>query len=135
MDSIFNNGIYDGRSFLPLTSGERLRLAQRLKQGRTEAGLTQQQVCARVEGMTQAVLSKLEAGLRGVDVLELKALARLYGKPVSWFVEEAGGSDSSLPYLSEGEEDIVKTITLLDAHARKLLFRQFEALINVMRLQ
>ena len=117
-----------------MKSGERVRLGLRLKQARGEANLTQQQVCAQVDGLTQAVLSKMEAGVRGVDVLELKALAGLYAKPVGWFTEEAGGSTSALPFLSEGEEDIVRTITLLDARARKLLFRQLEALINVMRL-
>ena len=117
-----------------MKSGERGRLGQRLKQARSEANLTQQHVCVQIDGLTQAVLSKIEAGSRGIDVLELKALAGLYGKPVGWFTEEAGGGTSSLPYLTEGEENVVRAATLLDARTRKLLFRQLEALINVMRL-
>ena len=36
---------------------------------------------------TQAYVSKCESGDRRVDVVELKAFAKLYGKSVSYFVD------------------------------------------------
>jgi len=57
----------------------------RLRQARTAAGLTQVEVARRL-GKTQSFVSKCESGERRVDVVELADLARLYRKPVTWFV-------------------------------------------------
>jgi transcriptional regulator with XRE-family HTH domain len=62
----------------------RLLLA-RLRRVRLEAGLTQQQV-AKLLRKPQSFLSKCEAGERRLDVLELQKLARIYKKPLSFFL-------------------------------------------------
>lgn len=59
-------------------------LADRLRQARSEAGLTQQEV-ARKLGKPQSFISKCETGERRLDLLELGAFARLYGKPLAYF--------------------------------------------------
>ena len=52
---------------------------QRLRQARLDAGLTQQEVAARL-GKSQSFVSRSENGQRRVDVVELQAFAEIYGK-------------------------------------------------------
>lgn len=61
------------------------RFLLRLRQARGEAGLTQAEVARRF-GKPQSFMSKVEAGERRVDAVELADFARLYGKPVAWFL-------------------------------------------------
>ena len=49
------------------------------------AGLTQVQA-GKALGRRQGYISKCETGERRVDVVELWQLARLYGRPLSFFV-------------------------------------------------
>ncbi len=58
---------------------------QRLKKARMEAGLTQVQVAKKL-GHHQSYISKIESGERRVDVVELKRIASLYNKSVSYFL-------------------------------------------------
>ena len=51
--------------------------------------LTQAEVARRLH-RTQAFVSKCESGERRVDVVELEAFARLYGKPLGFFVGRHG---------------------------------------------
>ncbi len=57
----------------------------RLRQARQDAGLTQEQVAAFL-GRPQSFVSKCESGERRVDVVELDAFARVYGKPLEFFL-------------------------------------------------
>jgi transcriptional regulator with XRE-family HTH domain len=52
---------------------------QRLKKARHEADLTQVEVADKL-GHHQSYISKIESGERRVDVVELKRIAKLYGK-------------------------------------------------------
>ena len=61
------------------------RFLVRLKSARVEAGLTQVQV-AKCLNRPQSFLSKIESGERRVDVIELAELAKLYRKPLKFFV-------------------------------------------------
>lgn len=63
------------------------RLVERLKAARLEAGLSQVQV-AEALGVPQQHVSRVELGERRVDPTELAELARLYGKPLGYFLEE-----------------------------------------------
>ncbi len=58
---------------------------RRLLEARTSAGLTQVDVAARL-AKPQSYVSRCEAGERRVDVVELAAFARLYGRPIAWFL-------------------------------------------------
>lgn len=83
----------------PMASLQKKRyrtVLERLRQARREAGLTQTEVATAV-GRPQSFVSKCESGERRVDVLELADLARLYGKPLAFFVgEEEGLGGASL---------------------------------------
>lgn len=58
---------------------------KRLRAARERAGLTQVQVAARLK-VHQSFVSKSESGERRVDVVELAAFARLYRRPLTFFL-------------------------------------------------
>jgi len=66
-------------------SGRYRQFLGRLRAARHDAGLTQLEV-ARALGVGQSLISKCEAGERRVDVVELEDFARLYRKPLSFFL-------------------------------------------------
>ena len=65
---------------------DRDRLGALLRQARSEAGLQQRDLAGRL-GVPQSVLSKMEAGERSVDVLELRAVCAALGLTLAAFVE------------------------------------------------
>lgn len=66
-------------------SNEYKVVLQRLRKARLEAKLTQVQVADKL-GHHQSYISKIESGERRVDVVELKRIAKLYGRSVSYFL-------------------------------------------------
>lgn len=70
-----------------------MELGQRLRQARLEAGLSQRQLCAQV--ITRNMLSQIENGSARPSMDTLRYLAERLGKPVSWFLEEAGGGSEN----------------------------------------
>lgn len=61
-------------------------IVERLKEARIEIGLGQVEVAEKL-GRTQSYVSKIESGQRRFDVLQLKEFARLYKKPLDYFVK------------------------------------------------
>ena len=61
-------------------------IVERLKKARFEAGLGQIEVAKKL-GKTQSYISKIESGQRRFDVLQLKEFAKLYNKPLNFFVK------------------------------------------------
>ena len=61
-------------------------IIERLKAGRIEAGLAQQEV-ARKLGKPQSYISKIESGERRLDVAEIKKFAIIYKKDISFFIK------------------------------------------------
>lgn len=59
-------------------------LLAKLKEARVAAGLTQDEA-AKLLGKPQSYVSKCEQGERRIDVIELKAFVRIYGKPLDFF--------------------------------------------------
>jgi transcriptional regulator with XRE-family HTH domain len=57
-----------------------------LRKARTEAGLTQRQVAELLQ-KPQSYVSKCESGERRIDVVELSGFARIYNKPLDYFLE------------------------------------------------
>lgn len=62
-------------------------LIGRLRKARIESGLSQKHVSDML-GRTQSYISKLESNQRRIDVVQLKELARIYKKPIEYFLEE-----------------------------------------------
>jgi transcriptional regulator with XRE-family HTH domain len=67
--------------------GDRNKLGERLKSAREYLGLSQEEV-SKALGIPRSALSAIESGQRGVDVLELKALAKIYKLPSSYLTGE-----------------------------------------------
>ena len=58
----------------------------KLKNARLEAGLDQSEV-AKLLGKTQPHISKIEAGQRRLDIVQIKEFAKIYKKPFDFFVK------------------------------------------------
>ena len=59
----------------------------KLISAREEARLTQREVSLRL-GMAHSFMNKCESGERAIDVAELWAISKIYGKPVSFFAPD-----------------------------------------------
>lgn len=75
---------------------ERLVIAEKLRQAREYVGLSQDEVAGRL-AIPRTALSNIETGQRKVDVIELKKLAALYRRPVSYFAGDADPSEIPAP--------------------------------------
>lgn len=69
-------------------SGDYLKLVEKLRQARSEAGLTLEEA-ARAFGRSPEFLVNIEAGERRIDPVELCRFAVIYKKPVAWFLPQA----------------------------------------------
>ncbi|NQU77548.1 helix-turn-helix transcriptional regulator [Candidatus Falkowbacteria bacterium] len=67
-------------------SKEHKHLVDQLKKARKKAGFEQKKV-AKLLGMTQSSISKIESGQRRVDVVQLKELANIYKKKLDFFIK------------------------------------------------
>lgn len=62
-------------------------LERNLREARKLAGLTQAEAAQRL-GKPQSFISKCESGERRIDIIELRVLAKLYGKDLSFFLRD-----------------------------------------------
>lgn len=60
-------------------------LAQQLKKAREASGLDQKEV-AELLDKTQSYVSKIEAGQRRIDVIQLQEFAKIYKKKIDFFI-------------------------------------------------
>lgn len=67
-------------------TNEYKKVVKRLKEARTELGLTQIGVSDKLK-KPQSYISKIERGERRIDVTELSILAKIYKKPLDYFVK------------------------------------------------
>ena len=93
-------------------------LATRLREVREYLGLSQQYVADKT-GIARSAVSDIERGLRKVDSLELRKLARLYMYPIGYFLGE-----------EEADEEVralARAVTALtdDDRAEVVRFAQF----------
>lgn len=61
-------------------------IVEQLKKARLEAGFDQEQV-AKLLGKTQSHVSKVESGQRRIDVVSLKEFAKIFKKPLDYFLK------------------------------------------------
>lgn len=61
------------------------KIAVKLRELRETLGLSQGEVAEKLN-KTQSYVSRCETGNRRLDIFELEAFAKLYGKPISYFL-------------------------------------------------
>lgn len=61
-------------------------LIEQLKKARLEVGMDQKEV-AKLLDKTQSYVSKIESGQRRIDIVQLKAFAKVYKKELDFFVK------------------------------------------------
>ena len=79
-------------------------LGQRLREARSNCGLTQQQVADELNIQRTAVVN-IESGQRAVSTLELTKLARLYGRSVAEFIEAPSSEEDLFVVLHRLDEE------------------------------
>ncbi len=100
-----------------------MSLAERLREARVAAGLSQGQVAKRLN-VHRPTVTEIEAGRRKVSTDELRQFADLYGVSKDWLVDGADSSESSdarivmaareLSKMSESDLDrLWKTLRML----------------------
>jgi transcriptional regulator with XRE-family HTH domain len=67
-------------------SKEHKILVERLKKARKGSGLDQEDV-AKLLGVTQSYISKIESGQRRIDIVQLKAFGKIYRKKIEYFLK------------------------------------------------
>ncbi len=60
-------------------------LAEKLRDVRVASGLSQNEIASRLH-KPQSYISRCESGTRRIDIFELQEFARVYGKPLTYFV-------------------------------------------------
>ena len=66
-------------------SKEYKNVVDKLKKARQRAGLKQEEVASNLK-KPQSFISKIESGERRVDIAELKELAKIYKKDITYFI-------------------------------------------------
>ena len=61
-------------------------IVDRLIKARQDLGLKQEDVAKRL-GKTQSYVSKIEAGQRRIDIIQLKEFAKIYKKTIDFFIK------------------------------------------------
>ncbi len=67
-------------------SKEHRNLVERLRTARKERGLDQEDV-AKLLGVSQSYISKMESGQRRIDIVQLKRFAKVYKKKMEYFIK------------------------------------------------
>ena len=67
-------------------SKEHRILVERLKRARKAAGLDQIEA-AKLLKVSQSWISRMESGQRRIDIVQLKAFARIYKKNIDYFIK------------------------------------------------
>ncbi len=65
---------------------EYARFVERLRKARLEVGLKQIDVAKKVK-RPQSYISRIESGEYRLDILEVKRLAKIYGKSIEYFLK------------------------------------------------
>ena len=110
------------------------QLRQRLQVARVSAGLSQADVASRL-GVARPTISQIESGKRGVSGLELAQLARLFGRPMDWFVAEDGARAPDEDFITV----LVRAVELqpedraaaLEFQSLCRSYRELEQLVNM----
>jgi len=108
----------------------------RLKSAREDLGLTQEEVAKRLD-ISRPAVSLIESGKRPVNSMELNALAKLYHRPLEWFLAGELKQDDLVVLLRAEQIREVEYAQLLDFKNLLEQYAELERLVlgNVPQLQ
>ena len=66
-------------------SEDHIHMVKRLIEARKKVQLSQKEV-SKLIGKSQSYISKIESGQRRIDIVQLKELAKVYKKPIDYFL-------------------------------------------------
>jgi transcriptional regulator with XRE-family HTH domain len=101
------------------------RIGERIRQRRTEVGLTQEQLALALDCSYQQI-QKFENGANRIAAAQLWALAARLGVPIGWFFEEDAGTAMAAASLEEhgGRQraaiELARRFAHIDSHEVKL---------------
>jgi transcriptional regulator with XRE-family HTH domain len=107
---------------MPDSDLDRALLGERLRQAREYLELSQDEVAKKLD-IPRSAVSLIESGQRRVDAIELRRLAQLYQRPVSYFTGEA-----VVAAIPEDVEHLARTAKKLSDRDREELARFAEFL-------
>jgi transcriptional regulator with XRE-family HTH domain len=102
---------------------DRTTIANRLKEAREYLGLSQQEVADAIK-LPRSAISLIETAQRGVESVELKALAQLYKRPIGHFTGE------ETPAMGGDVAMLAKQVAKLSLEDRNELLRFSEYLVQ-----
>jgi transcriptional regulator with XRE-family HTH domain len=105
------------------TDAERRKLGELLREAREYLGLSQEMVADKL-GLPRPSVSAMEMGKRKVSSLELKKLARLYKRPLTYFL----GEEPEEPRIDETTKALYRTARSLSDRDRQQVLRFAEFL-------
>ncbi|KIX36900.1 helix-turn-helix domain-containing protein [Burkholderia pseudomallei] len=87
---------------------KRSQLAQRLRDAREYAGLSQEEVASAL-GISRPAVTNIEAGLRKVEAVELDKLSTLYGRTVQYLLTgETRVDEGRLAFLARATHGLTE---------------------------
>ncbi len=90
-------------------------LAQRLRNARKQAGISQQ-AAAHAINVARTAITQMEAGKRSVSTFELTKLAKLYRQPIPYFLDEHIDSNDTLEALLYRAEPSLNDVPDIKRH-------------------
>jgi transcriptional regulator with XRE-family HTH domain len=113
----------DGNEMSMDTDAERRKLGERLREAREYLGLSQEMAADNLD-LPRPSISAMEAGKRKVSSLELKQLARLYKRPLTYFL----GEESEESNVDETTKALYRAARSLSDRDRQQVLRFAEFL-------
>jgi transcriptional regulator with XRE-family HTH domain len=105
------------------STSERERIANRLKEARILAGLSQEQAAGKM-GLQRPAISEIEAGKRKVSAEEIIQFANLYKVGTSWLLLKEG----------ENESHMTEQLKFAARELGKLSKEDIEKLLHVLKI-
>ena len=95
------------------------KLGNLIKEARTEAGLTQEQLARRISGLSASDISEAERGLKDLTQEQLKRIAKETGVTQASLLEAARGTKKSTSTAAKSSMQVTATEKRLVEYYRK----------------
>ncbi len=106
-------------------------IGARLQEARKAVGFTQTEVAEKI-GLAVSTISEIEHGKRRVSEVELYEFARLYVRPLDFFLEDQPRQTPAFQYLfREADEDLIDRQILVTFEELCRSYQQLEELVGV----